>query len=83
MPTNGCATWLCKMKSLSNQKYFADSYIALRLLDNTVGVVVQRGCANWRARVIKNWLLIHGSPPDSKNELSEVFGHLLPVTYFI
>jgi len=28
------------------------------LLDNTVGVVVQRGCAKWRARVITNWLLI-------------------------
>jgi len=28
------------------------------LLDNTVGVVVQRGCAKWSARVITNWLLI-------------------------
>jgi len=28
------------------------------LLDNTVGEVVQRGCAKWRARVIRNWLLI-------------------------
>jgi len=28
------------------------------LLDNTVGVVVQRGSAKWRARVIRNWLLI-------------------------
>jgi len=28
------------------------------LLDNTVGVVVQRGCAKWSALVITNWLLI-------------------------
>jgi len=32
------------------------------LLDNTVGVVVQRGCAKWRAREIRNWLLILISP---------------------
>jgi len=32
------------------------------LLDNTVGVVVQRGCAKWSARVITNWLLILNTP---------------------
>jgi len=32
--------------------------IVIRLLDNTVGGVVQCGCAKWRARVITNWLLI-------------------------
>jgi len=34
------------------------------LLDNTVGVVVQRGCAKWSARVITNWLLILNTLPE-------------------
>jgi len=38
------------------------------LLDNTVGVVVQRGCAKWRARVIRNWLLIHILLPELENK---------------
>jgi len=29
-----------------------------------VGMVVQRGCAKWRARVVRNWLLIHISRAD-------------------
>jgi len=38
------------------------------LLDNTVGVVVQRGCAKWSARVITNWLLILNTQADRRQK---------------